>query len=33
MKLYHGSIEQVNTPEIRESSHTLDYGITISVFY
>ena len=26
MKLYHGSIEQVNTPEIRESSHTLDYG-------
>ena len=26
MKLYHGSLEQVNTPEIRESGHTLDYG-------
>jgi hypothetical protein len=26
MKLYHGSIEQVKTPEIRESDHTLDYG-------
>lgn len=26
MKLYHGSLEQVNTPEIRESDHTLDYG-------
>ena len=26
MKLYHGSLEQVSTPEIRESDHTLDYG-------
>lgn len=26
MKLYHGSLEQVITPEIRESDHTLDYG-------
>lgn len=26
MKLYHGSLEQVDTPEIRESDHTLDYG-------
>ena len=26
MKLYHGSLEMVNKPEIRESSHTLDYG-------
>ena len=26
MKLYHGSIEQVNAPEIRVSDHTLDYG-------
>lgn len=26
MKLYHGSLEQVNIPEIRVSGHTLDYG-------
>lgn len=26
MKLYHGSIEIVNTPEIRNSNRTLDYG-------
>lgn len=26
MKIYHGSIEQVCAPEIRETSHTLDYG-------
>lgn len=26
MKLYHGSLELVNTPEIRQSDHTLDYG-------
>ncbi len=26
MKLYHGSLEQVIEPEIRESDHTLDYG-------
>lgn len=26
MKLYHGSLEQVDIPEIRESNHTLDYG-------
>ena len=26
MKLYHGSLEQVLKPEIREASHTLDYG-------
>lgn len=26
MKLYHGSLEQVEKPEIRETSHTLDYG-------
>lgn len=26
MKLYHGSLELVKTPEIRESNHTLDYG-------
>jgi len=26
MKLYHGSLELVNAPEIRESDHTLDYG-------
>lgn len=26
MKLYHGSLELVSSPEIRESSHTLDYG-------
>ena len=26
MKLYHGSLEQVDKPEIRESDHTLDYG-------
>ena len=26
MKLYHGSLEQVDKPEIREASRTLDYG-------
>ena len=26
MKLYHGSLEQEEKPEIRETSHTLDYG-------
>lgn len=26
MKIYHGSIEKVETPEIRESNRTLDYG-------
>ena len=26
MKLYHGSLVVVDTPEIRETSHTLDYG-------
>ena len=26
MKIYHGSIEVVKTPEIRESNRTLDYG-------
>lgn len=26
MKLYHGSIERVETPEIREPNRTLDYG-------
>ena len=26
MKIYHGSIEQVVAPEIRESNRTLDYG-------
>lgn len=26
MKLYHGSLERVQIPEIRKSSHTLDYG-------
>ena len=26
MRLYHGSIDQVSHPEIRETSHTLDYG-------
>ena len=26
MKLYHGSIEKVDTPEIREPNRTLDYG-------
>lgn len=26
MKLYHGSLERVSIPEIRESDHTLDYG-------
>lgn len=26
MKLYHGSLVVVNNPEIRETSHTLDYG-------
>lgn len=26
MKLYHGSLEQVIRPEIREASRTLDYG-------
>lgn len=26
MKLYHGSLVAVNKPEIRETSHTLDYG-------
>ena len=26
MKLYNGSLVAVNKPEIRETSHTLDYG-------
>lgn len=26
MKVYHGSLEQVETPEIRPSNRTLDYG-------
>jgi hypothetical protein len=26
MKIYHGSIEKVENPEIRESNRTLDYG-------
>ena len=26
MKLYHGSLVVVDKPEIRETSHTLDYG-------
>ena len=26
MKLYHGSLAAVSKPEIREASHTLDYG-------
>ena len=26
MKLYHGSLEMVDKPEIRESDRTLDYG-------
>lgn len=26
MKIYHGSIEKVEAPEIRESNRTLDYG-------
>lgn len=26
MKIYHGSIEVVEKPEIRESNRTLDYG-------
>ena len=26
MKIYHGSIEQVYSPEIREPNHRLDYG-------
>ena len=26
MKIYHGSIDKVETPEIRESDRTLDYG-------
>ena len=26
MKIYHGSIDKVEVPEIRESNHTLDYG-------
>ncbi len=26
MKIYHGSIDKVETPEIRESNRTLDYG-------
>lgn len=26
MRIYHGSIEKVETPEIRESNRTLDYG-------
>lgn len=26
MKIYHGSIEKVERPEIRESNRTLDYG-------
>ena len=30
MKIYHGSIEKVKSPEIRDSNRTLDYG---QVFY
>ena len=26
MKIYHGSIEKVETPEIRDANRTLDYG-------
>lgn len=26
MKIYHGSIDKVEIPEIRESNRTLDYG-------
>ena len=26
MKIYHGSIEKIESPEIRESNRTLDYG-------
>ena len=26
MKIYHGSIDKVDTPQIRESNRTLDYG-------
>ena len=26
MKIYHGSIDKVEAPEIRESNRTLDYG-------
>ena len=26
MRIYHGSIEKVESPEIRESNRTLDYG-------
>lgn len=26
MKIYHGSIEKVESPEIRDSNRTLDYG-------
>ena len=26
MIIYHGSIDMVETPEIRESNRTLDYG-------
>ena len=26
MRIYHGSIEKVVSPEIRESNRTLDYG-------
>lgn len=26
MKIYHGSIEVVNNPTIRQSNRTLDYG-------
>lgn len=27
MKIYHGSVEQVYSPEIREPNHRLDYGV------
>jgi hypothetical protein len=26
MKIYHGSIDKVENPEIRDSNRTLDYG-------
>ena len=29
MKLYHGSLDWVDKPEIRESDHTLDRSVSI----
>ena len=26
MRVYHGSLERVQTPEIRQATRTLDYG-------